>query len=198
VLGATGVAYSVALSSRFILGFIFLFAAVPKVVHRSEFAAAVADYRLVPPRANRFIARWLPIVELLVGAGLLIGADVALWGYVSSLLLLCFGAAVAVNLVRGRKIDCGCQGSASTGPISWWLVATDVVLAVLAAGVAHLNPAVLAATPSGGAAPVERSDAVAYLCLALLAVIGWMLGVSHFRLARLVSRFERRIAVGGS
>jgi hypothetical protein len=47
-----------------------------------------------------------------------------------------YGGALAVNLLRGRRqIDCGCGLSGAAGgeqPLSWWLVARNVVLALLA------------------------------------------------------------------
>jgi hypothetical protein len=60
-------------------------------------------------------------------------------------LLVAFGAAMAVNLVRGRQFDCGC-GPATERMISWWLVIRNTVLSVAALAVAVLPPAVPAAT----------------------------------------------------
>jgi hypothetical protein len=56
-------------------------------------------------------------------------------------LLIVYAAALATNLLRGRRqIDCGCGLSGAAGgeqPLSWWLVARNVVLASLA-GLASL------------------------------------------------------------
>ena len=193
---ATGGIYAAALSGRYVLGLIFVFAAIPKVLQQTDFAGAVADYRLVPASAIGFVARFLPIVELLVGVGLLTGTRVALCAYVAAALLLCFSVAVAANLLRGRTIDCGCQGSATAGAISWWLVSTDVLLAALAAFVGRVDPAALAAIGSADKASITTPNAIACLVIALLVVIGQMLVGAQLRLWRAASRFESRGRAG--
>src|SRR5439155_1412646 len=60
-------------------------------------------------------------------------------------LLVVYGAAIAVNLARGRwDIDCGCAGPADRRPITGWLVARNAVLAAAAlAGLAPVHPRAL-------------------------------------------------------
>lgn len=66
-----------------------------------------------------------------------------------------------VNLLRGRRIDCGCR--ADSRPISWTLVAQDLLLAVACLWT-------LAQTPSGlvsgllGLNTMTRTDVVLATC----------------------------------
>jgi hypothetical protein len=95
------------------------------------FAGALADYRVLPERAVAPVARTLPIVEVALGAGILVPLTrtFALWGLAG--LMLVYALAMGINLARGRNnIDCGCGGA--THPLSWALVARNAVLAAAA------------------------------------------------------------------
>jgi hypothetical protein len=73
-----------------------------------------------------------------VGTGIVLPVtrSVALAGAI--VLLALYGAAIAVNLRRGRReIDCGCGGPATRQPLSGWLLLRNAVLAA-AAGAALL------------------------------------------------------------
>jgi hypothetical protein len=43
-------------------------------------------------------------------------------------LLAAFTAAVMINLIRGREIDCGCFGAGAARPITWATVGRNCVL----------------------------------------------------------------------
>jgi len=71
------------------------------------------------------------MIEILIG-GLMVAAlarPIGLVGGASVLTL--FAAAMAVNLVRGRRNDCGCTAGRQVHPISWRLVLRNVSLAGL-------------------------------------------------------------------
>jgi hypothetical protein len=124
------------------LAFLLLSAAWHKVVAHAEFLAALDDYRLLPPSLVRPFAAVLPGAEAALAAGWLAGGGRTV-AAATAALLLAYAAALAVNLRRGRRqIDCGCGFRGATGsdlPLSWWLVARNVVLASLAgiAGLPH-------------------------------------------------------------
>ena len=107
---------------RFLLGYVFLYAAVPKLRGRSAFELAVSNYELLPRRLVRPVARTLPLIELCCGTALLCGFAVAAVGLVGGTLFAAFALAMALNLARGRSFDCGCRGSAVSQRISWPLV----------------------------------------------------------------------------
>jgi len=118
---------------RTALALLFFVAAGHKLQDLGRFRATLAEYRLLP-------AGLVPLAAALVvpsarAAGLVSAAT----------LLVVYGAAVAINLARGRRhIDCGCAGPAGRRPISGALVARNAALAALAlAGLVPVHPRAL-------------------------------------------------------
>lgn len=108
---------------------VFFVAGLAKTMSYRRFRSAVAAYELLPAALVPVVARAVPAGEILI-AGLLVAdvvLPVAVAGAVGASML--FAVAMAVNLVRGREIDCGCGGGRPR-PISWRLVLRNVVLAV--------------------------------------------------------------------
>lgn len=161
--------------SRFVLAFVFLSAALPKLLSRFAFERAVGNYRLLPTSLVRPVATWLPRFELLGALALLLGIAVAPVAASVALLLAVFAVAIGVNLARGRSIDCGCFNSTVPRRIGWRLVLGDISLAAAAALVA-LEPNPL----------VSTSDAVALALLAAAVVLGQQLLTSWRELDRAV------------
>lgn len=91
------------------------------------FLAALDNYRLVPARALAFTARLLPLLETTAGALLLVPAARPVAAALALALLALVTLAVAINLRRGRRIDCGCGGTDAL-PLSWALVARNLLL----------------------------------------------------------------------
>src|SRR5947209_4134985 len=104
------------------LGIIFLTSAVPKLRHPKGFVLAVLEYRVLPPRLSWYYARLVPPLEFLLALLLLTGTAVRFAAAILSMLLLSFIAAVAINLARGRNLDCHCFGKPTTRPIGWRLL----------------------------------------------------------------------------
>jgi len=117
-----------AASARLALGLLFLSSALAKLHNLSDFAAGLRAYQLVPAAALPPLALLLPLLELLLALALLLGVGLPLAGAASAGLLLLFSAAVGLNLLRGRRIDCHCHGLAGSQLISWGLVARNLVL----------------------------------------------------------------------
>lgn len=148
-----------ALLSRFVLAILFIFAGAAKIARRAEFAEAVRDYRLLPVRASELVSRTLPPGEFLVGALLLLGLEPVPVAAAVGFCLLTFSAAIALNLLRGRRIDCGCFGLVADSRLSWSLLGRNALL---------LSAALLVAIR-----PVSMplSSEVAWLVVASVAVV---------------------------
>ncbi len=117
------------LALRVPLALLFAAAAVHKLRDPTAFRAALGAYRLVPP----WCAPAIVALEVLVAVALCVPGR--LGPVAAAALLLAYAAAIAVNLVRGRRdIDCGCAGPSARRPIGWSLVARNAVLAGLACG----------------------------------------------------------------
>ncbi|MBA3736761.1 MAG: DoxX family membrane protein [Actinobacteria bacterium] len=142
---AGGTAGSVELSLlgiRLFLGLSFVSSSVPKLVAPIDFRRARRNYQLLPVGLVRPVAVWLPRFELLLGALLLTGVAVRVAASLAAGALLTFSVAIALNLARGRKIDCGCFSGSSRREITWRLVAWDVALSATAIAVAMSPPPV--------------------------------------------------------
>lgn len=135
------------LTLRVFLALLFASAALSKLGAGDEFYGVVRNFRILPDPASRVVAVVLPIAELAVAAGLLIGPTAVPAAFGAACLLLVFGLALAVNVVRGRRwIDCGCFRNGLKQTVSWSLVARNLVLAGAALLVARLLP--LAPSPA--------------------------------------------------
>jgi hypothetical protein len=124
---------------RAALAVLFLVAAGHKLRDPGRFEATLAEYRLLPAALTPAGARLVVAAEA-VAAVLLVLPPLRRGGLLAAAsLLTIYGAAVAINLARGRRhIDCGCAGPAAHRPISAALVARNGVLA--AAALAGLWP----------------------------------------------------------
>ena len=118
---------------------LFASAALHKLRGFADFRVALADYRLVPWWASGLAARSVVAAEL-ASAGLLVSPLARPFGFAAAAgLLALYTAAIAVNLLRGRRhIDCGCFGPAHRAPLGGALVARNAALGALA--VAGLAP----------------------------------------------------------
>lgn len=125
--------------ARLCLVFFFLPAALGKVVHQRDFVQGTIDYRVLPTRVATYVAFTLPWIELGLALSLLGGVALPLTGALTAVLLLCFIAAVTVNLYRGRRVTCNCYGIAGTAMIGWGTVARNLLLVLLAVSVTGLS-----------------------------------------------------------
>lgn len=112
---------------------LFASAAIHKLRDLAGFADAFAAYELLPAGAAR-LAWLLPLLELAVAAGVLLGATRAAASAAGGALLLVYAAAIGVNLQRGRRdLACGCGGPLERRPIASWMVWRNLALAALLA-----------------------------------------------------------------
>lgn len=123
---------------------LLLLAAWHKVAARDDFMTALADYRLLPEALLWPASVLLPGLEAALGLAWLAGRGPGVVALLTAALLAMYAAAIAINLWRGRvHISCGCGfgGAAREDqPLSWWLVARNLLLGV-AAALATLPPA---------------------------------------------------------
>ena len=132
---------TLALAAALVLAAIFGPAGLAKLVARDTFAGVVANYRLLPEWLVTPTAVVLPCVEIAVAIGLLFAATRPGAALVALVLLLLFAAAMAINLLRGRRdIDCGCAIGRLRERIGWPLVARNLMLAVIAVLLASGTP----------------------------------------------------------
>ena len=110
------------------LALLFFLAARHKQADGPHFQAQLAAYEILPSAMLPAVSRLLPIGELAAALGLLLPQTRGAAAVLAGGLLLCYAAAMAVNLTRGRvHIDCGC--GATPQPLSGWLVTRNIVIA---------------------------------------------------------------------
>jgi uncharacterized membrane protein YphA (DoxX/SURF4 family) len=128
-LASSGIPFTeLALAGRWVVGLILLKAGFGKLFAGSASRqSAVANYQLLPKSLVVYAAVLVPWTEILLAALLLSGIVLVPAAAATTMLLAAFALAVAINLVRGRRINCGC-GGAPERPIGWRLVSQDLIL----------------------------------------------------------------------
>ncbi len=118
------------------LALLFAATAFEKLRDLRAFRVALIGYALLPERFAAAVAVALATCELALGVALLAPAAWQLRApalLASAALLALYGAAIALNLARGRRdIDCGCAGPAARQPLSEWLLARNAMLVAMA------------------------------------------------------------------
>lgn len=96
------------LSTRFILGGVFVYASFDKILHPAAFAEAVYNYQILPDNLVNLTAIVLPCLELVLGIFLIINVWIPGTVVMCNLLLITFIGALLFNMARGLNINCGC------------------------------------------------------------------------------------------
>jgi uncharacterized membrane protein YphA (DoxX/SURF4 family) len=99
---------SILLISRVILGGLFIYASIDKIIQPLAFAQVIHYYRLTPPDLINFLAVIFPWMELVAGLILIIGYRVRGSSLLISILLVFFAIVLTVTAIRGINIACGC------------------------------------------------------------------------------------------
>jgi len=126
----------IGLLARLVTGGVLVWAGALKLPEPRASVQAVAAYDLLPVDLVRPVGYLLPIVEVLVGALLLLGLLTRAAAAVAGLLMLAFVVGIASAWARGLEIDCGCFGGGGYDPDATskypWEIARDLGIAVLA------------------------------------------------------------------
>lgn len=124
---------------RVLLGAIFAYAGILKILQPAPFADSIASFQLLPDVLVNVIAIGLPPVEIAAGLMMVFG-----WNYrPASLLILgltiVFTIALAQGLVRGLNIDCGCFGSHKPSVVHTWLSFGRDILLIAASALIYAS-----------------------------------------------------------
>jgi len=133
---------------RIVLGGLFIYAGVVKVVDPLGFAQDIRDYRLVGQSLAFVAAIVLPWLEILAGAFLIAGVWKRGAALVITGLLVFFIVLTLVTMARGLDVDCGCFGSLSRKS-GWGVVFEDL-------GMLLLGLCLLYEPKSKGIAPTDK------------------------------------------
>ena len=98
----------VVLLSRIILGLIFIYASIDKIINPIDFSNSIDNYHITPIVLNNLIALTIPWIELVIGLCLIFGFFLDGSSFISILLLIMFIFMLSQALFRGIDLDCGC------------------------------------------------------------------------------------------
>lgn len=98
----------------FILGGLFIYASIDKIVNPHAFARIIHNYKLVPGIFIYAMAITFPWIEIIAGLFLVAGIFKRTAAIVLSGMLIIFSIAISINLIRGFKFDCGCFSTSLT------------------------------------------------------------------------------------
>jgi peroxiredoxin/uncharacterized membrane protein YphA (DoxX/SURF4 family) len=150
---------------RIALSVVFGVAGVAKLIDPRGTRDAVKNFGAPEPLAPA-LSLALPIVELLITAGLLFTNTTAASALAALLVLVLFVVTISINLARGHTHDCHCFGQIYSRPLGWPTLARNVVFALGAAFVLWQ-----ASTQSSSSIPDTLGQLNASQWLLLLGVI---------------------------
>lgn len=123
--------------ARLVTGGVWIWAAVIKLPDPDQSVLAVRAYQLLPGDTATPVGHLLPVLELVVGACLVLGVLTRAAAVVSGLLFVAFIVGIASVWARGITIDCGCFGGGGYDPDAAskypWEIARDAGLLLLSA-----------------------------------------------------------------
>ena len=152
---------TILLISRILLGALFIYASIDKIMHPLAFAQVIHYYRLTPPDMINIFAVILPWMEFLGGLLLITGYRVRGSSLLLGVLLVFFGAVLTITAARGINVACGCF-STSTAVKSNLLmrIIEDVGMLLLALHIMLFHKGKLRA--NAGAEPARTASGKAY------------------------------------
>ena len=106
----------IGLVARLVTGGVWIAAGAIKLPHPDESVRAVRAYDLLPEAVVPAVGHLLPVVEVVIGACLVLGLLVRGTSVVSALLFVAFVVGISSAWARGLSIECGCFGGGGTIP----------------------------------------------------------------------------------
>jgi len=115
---------------RVLVGGLFIYAAIPKIVDPAAFAGTVLNYQILPELLINPVAIFLPWLELITGV--LIIAGIWLEGalVIYNFLMLAFISILIYNTARGLDIHCGCFSTSGTDVINLGTILRDSLILI--------------------------------------------------------------------
>lgn len=119
---------------RIVIGLLFVYSSIFKIIDPSGFANSIAQYRILSDNLLPYAAIVIPYIELFAGICLLMGFNIRPAATAGIILMLVFITAIIINLAQGRTFECGCFELSHLGiseTIGWGLVVRDAVITML-------------------------------------------------------------------
>jgi putative oxidoreductase len=104
----------VVLAARLLIGCLFVYASVHKIMDPADFAVSIRNYLIIPPEWSNLAALTLPWIEVTSGLLLILGIQTRPAALLTTGMLAVFVAAMAYAYSIGIDINCGCFSSAAS------------------------------------------------------------------------------------
>jgi uncharacterized membrane protein YphA (DoxX/SURF4 family) len=104
------------LAARLLIGGLFVYASVHKIVDPEAFAQSIRNYQMIPPEWTNISALILPWIELIAGVFLILGVLTKPSALITTSLMAIFLVALFYAYTMGLDIDCGCFTSDPSSP----------------------------------------------------------------------------------
>lgn len=112
---------------RVILGLLFLYAGAGKIADPFAFAVDIYNYKLFPEPIIGFIAVFIPWLEAVAGACLILGVNIRGASLIISALLFSFIILIGVSAIRGLDVECGCFSGIERS-VGFLAIGEDIVM----------------------------------------------------------------------
>ncbi len=127
-------------SIRLVLGLVFIFASMDKIIHPLAFAQTIFNYQVLTDVLINPAALILPWLELFIGGCLLLNRWMSGAASIVVILMSIFVGVLFFNLSRGLDINCGCFSSSSDEtPMNGLTLFRDISFLILASCLLFLN-----------------------------------------------------------
>ncbi|MFH2049916.1 MAG: MauE/DoxX family redox-associated membrane protein [bacterium] len=114
---------------RQVLGFLFLYASLDKIIYPGKFAEVIYNYRILPVELLNICAIIVPWIEAFIGVSLLLGIWVEMSAFMLSGITVFFIVMIISAIARGLDIECGCFSLDAEGSlVSWKRVIEDIFI----------------------------------------------------------------------
>lgn len=178
---------------RLLLCAVFVASALAKFSDQKGTRQAVTDFG-APQSFSRPIAFMLPVIEFLLGIGLIPLDTSRMAAAGMTMLLVIFTVVITISIVRGKRTVCHCFGESGNEPVSWWSVARNLGLGVLAILVAWPKDAgageSVASLVGWNSQGSNVAPMISLVALAICACLTWAFINLFRRYGRLLLRIE--------
>jgi hypothetical protein len=111
-----------------LIGALFIYAGVVKIIDPVEFARDIDNYKMLPWTIGLGLALYLPWLEIFCGLALITRVLYRGSVFIVTGLMILFIVASVVAKARGLDVSCGCFGHASKYLSFTWHLALDFLL----------------------------------------------------------------------
>lgn len=115
---------------KILLVSIFLISGVPKIFNFKKFIIGMQEYKLIPIKYLNALGLIFVISEI-TGAVLLFTKYVLIGTGLILFVLICYGIAVGINLVKKEEMDCHCFDTFGTTKLTWATLNRIILLAAI-------------------------------------------------------------------